>query len=352
MLNIADNTEIAAMVSAADALIGEDEESKQAVINGLLSGSGDIAGSSYTRISDIFQQYRNPPSAPTPVQDEEVEEVEEEEEEAPVAESTVDPDIAVSVADEPAVPLSSGLRFIQESEIETPTFDAVWVEKTDVTGHEEAVNGHAPEAPVTPSGPVNDANTSTLDWADEEEGGLPNIAGLQARFGTSGSATPVKGVDEVAEIPISAANDHADDEPDPVAQREEDDGFTQARGRGRGGRGGFRGGERVGHRGFHRDGERGGYRGDYGGGDRGGFRGGPHGDRGGFRGGERGSFRGRGGDRGERGGFRGRGNGEWRGHHDGERGRGGRARGRGERGERGDRGGHGPVSVPPTPTAA
>jgi hypothetical protein len=44
--NIADSNEIGAIVSAADALVAEDEERKQTVINGLLSGTGDIAGSS------------------------------------------------------------------------------------------------------------------------------------------------------------------------------------------------------------------------------------------------------------------------------------------------------------------
>ena len=43
--NIADSNEIGAIVSAADALVSEDEERKQTVINGLLSGTGDIAGS-------------------------------------------------------------------------------------------------------------------------------------------------------------------------------------------------------------------------------------------------------------------------------------------------------------------
>jgi hypothetical protein len=42
--NIADSNETAAIISAADALIAEDEERKQAVLNGLLSGSGDIVG--------------------------------------------------------------------------------------------------------------------------------------------------------------------------------------------------------------------------------------------------------------------------------------------------------------------
>ena len=44
--NIADNNEIDAIISAVDALVAEDEERKQAVINGLLSGTGDFAGSS------------------------------------------------------------------------------------------------------------------------------------------------------------------------------------------------------------------------------------------------------------------------------------------------------------------
>jgi len=113
-----------------------------------------------TRIWDIFQQYRNPPRAPTPVQDDYVEEVEAEAEaEAPpVAESTADTDAAVSVADEPTATLSNSLRFIQESEIETQSLDAVWVEKTDAICHEEAVNGHASEAPVTSSVPVVDVS--------------------------------------------------------------------------------------------------------------------------------------------------------------------------------------------------
>ncbi|KAF8800281.1 hypothetical protein BYT27DRAFT_7200473 [Phlegmacium glaucopus] len=338
--NIADSNEIAAIVSAADALIAEDEERKQAAVNGLLSGTGDIAGSSYARISAIYQQYRNPPRTPTPVQDDYVEEVEveveveeEAEAEAPaVAESTVDTDTAISVVGEPGATLSNSLRFIQESEIETPAFDGVWVEKSDTIDHEEAVNGHVSEAPVTSSAPVVDANNnSTLDWADDE-GGLPSIAGLHAKFGTSGSATPAEVADEVPETSNPDVNGHENG--DPVVQREEDDGFTQARGRGRG-RGTFRGSERGGHRG--------GYRGD--GGERGGYRGG---DRGGFRGGDRGGFRGsRGGDRGGDRGFRGRPNGEWRGHHDGERGRGGRGRGRGDRGDRG--GGHGQAQAPPTP---
>lgn len=111
------------------------------------------------RISDIFQQYRNPPRSLTPVQDGYVEEAEEEEEEGAsvVEDSIVDTDLTVSVADDPTATLSSSLRFIQESEIETtPTFDGVWVEKADAAGHEEVANGHLSEAPAETLAPVVD----------------------------------------------------------------------------------------------------------------------------------------------------------------------------------------------------
>ena len=109
-----------------------------------------------TRISDIFQQYCNPPRSPTPAQDSYVEEAEEEgEEEAPVVEdSIVDTDPTGSVADDPTATLSSSLRFIQESEIEPPAFDGVWVEKADAAGHEEVADGHVSEAPAKSLAPV------------------------------------------------------------------------------------------------------------------------------------------------------------------------------------------------------
>ena len=82
---------------------------------------------------------------------------EEEEEEAPIVEdSVVDTDLTISVADDPTATLSSSLRFIQESEIETPAFDGVWVEKADAAGHEEVANGHISEAPAETLAPVVD----------------------------------------------------------------------------------------------------------------------------------------------------------------------------------------------------
>lgn len=58
--------------------------------------------------------------------------------------------------DDPTATLSSSLRFIQESEIETPTFDGVWVEKADAAGHEEVANGDVSEAPAETLAPVVD----------------------------------------------------------------------------------------------------------------------------------------------------------------------------------------------------
>ena len=114
--------------------------------------------------------------------------------------------------------------------------------------------------------------SGNFDWADEDEGGLPPIAGLQAKFGTSKTPSPA---DTPQDVHVQDT-DPAEVTPSPIdgGLPAGDDGFTQARGgrgRQRGDRG-FRGG---------RGGERGGYRS----GPRGGFRG----ERGGSRGGERGS---------------------------------------------------------------
>ncbi|KAJ7096359.1 hypothetical protein C8R44DRAFT_375950 [Mycena epipterygia] len=294
-----ESAEVTAVFSAGEALLAEAGDAKQAVLTGFLLGQGSHEGISYARLLEITQLSLNPPRAPTPAQ-ESAPEVVDETVETPVAEGGLD----TSASNQPlGVSASGSFDFMQASELETPFEDnAEWVERSDAVGHQEEqvvepINGHIPAdeaiAPITPTGETSNA---ALDWAaDDEEGGLPPIAGLHAKFGTSGTATPVV-VEELE------TNGHT---PPAPAAPEEDDGFTQARGRGRA----------RGFRGSDRGGERGGYRG-------------------GFRGGERG-FRG-GGDRGSRGGYRGRG--EWRG--DGERGRGGRGRGRGDRGGGGgDRGG-------------
>ncbi|KAJ7725858.1 hypothetical protein DFH07DRAFT_249200 [Mycena maculata] len=282
-----ESAEVTAVFSAGEALLAEAGENKQAVLTGFMLGQGSYGGISYARLLEITQLDLNPPRVPTPT----------EENSPKVATETTEASVEdMSASNQPVVVSTSGsFDFMQASELEPPFEEsAEWVERSDAAGHpeeqvEEPVNGHIPieEPTATPSAETINA---ALDWAaDDEEGGLPPIAGLHAKFGTSGSATPIV-VEELQTNGHSAAT--------APAAAEEDDGFTQARGSGRAR--GFRGGER--------------------GGERGGFRGG-------FRGGDR-PFRGVG-DRGSRGGYRGRG-GEWRG--DGERGRGGRGRGRGDRG--------------------
>jgi hypothetical protein len=166
------------------------------------------------------------------------------------------------------------------------------------------------QAPLSGSG--------NFDWAEDEGGGLPSIAGLQAKFGTSDTPSPANVPEDIPD------SDAAGTTPMPAndSLSVDDDGFTQARGgrgRQRGDRG-FRGG---------RGGERGGFRSS----DRGGFRGGFKGERGVLRGGKVLSYcMSQGPHRDLFPGFRVRGNhGEWRG--DGERNRGSRGRGRGRGGE-------------------
>jgi hypothetical protein len=96
-----------------------------------------------SRVLEIVDLAFNPPRAPTP---------EVPVEEQPVVEETV-VEVEVPVAGIPPVVPASGFRFIQDSEIETASFEegVEWVEKSEAVGHEEpVVNGHAPEeAPVS-----------------------------------------------------------------------------------------------------------------------------------------------------------------------------------------------------------
>ncbi|KAJ7262213.1 hypothetical protein B0H12DRAFT_1104840 [Mycena haematopus] len=258
-----DNAEVSAVFSAGEALISEAGEPRQAIYEGL----------SYTRLVEITQLALNPPRAPTPIP-----EISTETPETPGASVEGVPD--VSASNQPlGVSMSGSFAFLTASELE-PSFEdnAEWVERSDAAGHQEeqvveSVNGHLqPDEPVTTVTPPDESfqSNAALDWAaDDEEGGLPPIAGLHAKFGTSGSATPI--VVEELQTNGRAANAEPPVEA-PVPAYEEDDGFTQARGRGRAR--GFRGNERGT--------ERGGFRGNFRGGDRGGFRG----DRG--RGGQRG----------------------------------------------------------------
>ncbi|KAG6837001.1 hypothetical protein H0H93_016461 [Arthromyces matolae] len=316
---------------AGDILLGDDHDAKQAVLSGLLSAEGELEGISYSDLIEQVHTQLNPPVS-TPA----VPLAEEETPEEPAAEP-VPEDVVPVVAGIPQS-TSGSFRFVQASELESASFEeAEWVEHADTAEHsaEPEVPQSLPQPLAltqdTPNGNVEASQppppSATIDWAADEDVGLPSIDSLHTKFGTSGSVTPAvpetpEEIDEVA--PAAHANGHVEAPVTPTPQ--EDDGFTQARA-GRGGRGRDRGHSHGhGHHG-HRDGERGGHRG-FRGGERGGFRGGEH--RGGFRGdrGHRGGFRG-----GERGagncpgfrGGRGGGDGEFR----------GRGRGRGRGGERG-----------------
>ncbi|KAH7888793.1 hypothetical protein F5I97DRAFT_1855575 [Phlebopus sp. FC_14] len=252
-----DEAEGSAIVTASDTLLGEEGDTKQEIISGLLSGRGELNGVPYIRLLDVVQLFLNPPREPTPLPAEP----------EPSLEPTTN-----GIHDEPvagipgALSVSSGFHFMQASELETPALEdhTEWVEKSGVQADgfpEEQANGNQEPAEL-----VEAVSVQPLDWA-EAEGGLPPIRDLQASFEPSGSATPVQNIE--VNLPIPAPVNDADA---PAAQQE-GDGFMPthrgSRGRGRG------------HRG-----------------DRGNMRGGFRGERGGFRGGDRGSYRGRGGDRG------------------------------------------------------
>jgi hypothetical protein len=305
-----DELESSVVISTSDILLGDGQDHKETVLSGFLSGEGHYEGvpcklpfreyhprfQSYispdTRLHEITRLYLNPPRISTPVVEDPVEDPQELE-----ASTVTEPETAG-----PGAPGTGSFHFMQESELESGAFEenAEWVERTDAV---EAEDGSARVEPATNDVAIDEIPASVsapIDWAEDDGDNLPSIAGLHAKFGTSGSATPA----EATPPPVSQSDETVSHPPmvngaDATATmpHEEDDGFTQA---GRGHRG----------RRLH-----GGHRGDVRGG---GFRGGFKGERGNFRGGDRGF---RGGFRGDRGAFRGRGDGDWRGE--------GRGRGRG-----------------------
>ena len=163
-----DEVESAAVFSAAELLLGEEGESRQAVLSGLLSGHGDFQGTTCklvpsvlpsaltlhtdAHLVEITELFLNPRRIPTPVLDQIV-----------TAEDTAVPEnlIASTVDDDsetgPAIPSggptgSGSFHFMQASEIETHSFEenAEWVEKPDTEGspHSQelnlaSTNGHA-----------------------------------------------------------------------------------------------------------------------------------------------------------------------------------------------------------------
>lgn len=218
----------------------------------------------------------NPPLLPTPAPEEPAEDPQELDE---------------SLVTEPETAAAAGggsFHFMQESELESGAFEdnAEWVERTDAVGTDDDTVQVEPTADGINDIPVS--TSATIDWAEDDGDNLPSIAGLHAKFGTSGTASPAEAIpapdSQPDEITPPTAVVNGIDPPTPASISQEDnDGFTQA-GRGYRGRrlhGGYRGDVRGG-------GFRGGFRGE-----RGAFRGSDRGFRGGFRGGDRGNFRSR-----------------------------------------------------------
>jgi len=157
---LADPSEISALFSLSDILVGDDAERRRSCLDGLLRGAGDFGGVSCTsprrqlwESSDPVS-YKNPLDArllamahqplsvprvisPPPEEFMEdqppvpsvngTEEEEEEEEEGP----------PVTGVPNPSASMTGSLLFIQKSEIEASFEEgAEWVEKSDATGHE------------------------------------------------------------------------------------------------------------------------------------------------------------------------------------------------------------------------
>ncbi|KAF5326419.1 hypothetical protein D9611_000485 [Ephemerocybe angulata] len=190
----ADDLERSAVSSLTNALLSDDDDRKQATLNGFLLGTGEFDGVSFTRISEIVQSLLNPPRAPTPTQDSPIDD----RQQSVSAPSISGDDVQAPI---PTNPTGTGsFHFMQESELEVEVegelaepsahFDesesAEWVEEQPVEEAAAAVvgvaNGHTP-VPAVPAG------GSTLDWsAENQDGDLPPIESL----GPSGSATPAE----------------------------------------------------------------------------------------------------------------------------------------------------------------
>ncbi|KAH9949636.1 hypothetical protein B0H21DRAFT_103991 [Amylocystis lapponica] len=244
--------ESAAIFSANQALFGDEPERKGDVIHGFFTGQGEHLDVPYSRFVELTELFLNPPRVPTPEEsiDEQAEQTEEDTEEADAAEET-----PVLVTGLPSTLASSGsFHFMQDDELANETGGADFdetelIDKADIpeelpaevevvdTVVETTVNGHTvveESVTITTEAPPSVVDNKPIDWADEE-GGLPPIAGLHERFGTSGDATPVVEVPETKGV-----NGGHIDGTVPLSHHDED-GFVAMRGRGRGGRGSFRG---------------------------------------------------------------------------------------------------------------
>ncbi|KAG8998611.1 hypothetical protein FRB93_013543 [Tulasnella sp. JGI-2019a] len=373
-----DELDRAAITKAAEILLGEELTGKEQVINGLINDKsiGEVEGVPFKRLRELATNFARPLSP------------------EPSADAPLIPANGASMANQAAATSAAGagMTFTTDSELEQPralqfgALDEVSGMGTndlrDNGGVDQALSQSIEivEGSSIPSAHAvqqewvevekddgqterGQAETGAIDWAADDEGELPSIDSLNAKFGTSGDATPIETpsastmlpnawpiTPEVDEGSLTIVNPAAAAESNTrltAAARgvaPEDDGWTPAQGTrgapGHSGRGGFqhrggdgfRGGDRGGSgfrgRGRGRGEFRGGFRGEHRGGGGGGFGSGwrpPANANGGAEGAPEGEgwTRQEGARGGRGGGFeRGRGRGEWRG--DGERrGRGG-----------------------------
>ncbi|KAI0041002.1 hypothetical protein FA95DRAFT_1683471 [Auriscalpium vulgare] len=186
-----------AIFDAVQLLLGEENESKLELIRGLLSGEGEFQGIPHSRFADLTEVLLNPSEAPTFVVEEGISSVPEASEPADAL------DASVSGLDVPASTSGGGFHFMQPSDLEIANQDqwtdvppSVDVEITTITHEVPGTDEVVVEEVVTIAAEVEpeeipQSTSGAFDWADDE-GGLPPIAGLHAKFGTSGTPSPAE----------------------------------------------------------------------------------------------------------------------------------------------------------------
>ncbi|CCM00414.1 uncharacterized protein FIBRA_02444 [Fibroporia radiculosa] len=244
-----DGPEGAAIYSAADTLVGDDSDSRMDFISGFLSGEGVYRDVPYSRLHDIVQLFLSLLPVITPV-----EEVQDTDTVDRVIEETSQVDVGVTGL--PPVLASSGsFHFMQEDELESQTPESDSAERpqrddldsqlsaepsTEVEIVEALVETEANSQRIvqeavsvtTITEAIESVGDGAINWADEDEGGLPSIGSLHAEFGKPDISVPNSSVPSTPVANGARLNgQHA------IAR--DDDGFSHARGRGRG-RGGFR----------------------------------------------------------------------------------------------------------------
>ncbi|KAG8924627.1 hypothetical protein FRC02_010299, partial [Tulasnella sp. 418] len=256
-----DDIERSAIARAADLLLdAEDTSQRDVIVNGLIDeGSiGEVDGVPYSRLRSITNTFIRPPTPP--------------------AESFNQPPISSNVSDvgESAVPPSftgsipgpsSSFQFMQESDLEVPsgslTFGAVnaiddsgvltAVDSSLDTGAGDANANLAKEwvevEKEQEQYPTDDVNTGAsgtggaIDWAADDAEELPSLDSIQAKFGTSGQATPIES-DQPAAAASGPLNGDAAEPGTPVTPSGESEwrhaGGGERRGRRGFGEGGYR----------------------------------------------------------------------------------------------------------------